>query len=67
MPVNLPLEVHATAVHRKASSACCSAKLQRPAQADAPHEYECTSCQRPTERVLGEPQEIELSSVRGDA
>lgn len=55
----LPVQVTAVAVHRKAESACCGAKLQ-PAAPDAGHgmEHECTACGQGTQRVLGEPRYI---------
>lgn len=60
--------ITATAVHRKASSACCGAKLALAAPG-APHEHDCTACGQPAARVLGEPRCIPVTgggvTVRG--
>jgi hypothetical protein len=48
-------EVTGTAALRKASSACHGAKLN-PGQ--APGSFTCRECGNPTERVLGDPEEV---------
>lgn len=63
MPVPVPLHVQATVLHRKASSACCGEKLRKPG-AGAAHEWECAGCGQPAQRVLGEPAEVTLTSVK---
>jgi hypothetical protein len=58
MTVTVTPQVHAVLEHRKASSACCGKNLQLPA-AGAEHEFECTGCGQPTERVFGAPKAVE--------
>ena len=55
----MEITVQAVAVlaHRKASSACCGALLQAPPEG-ADHEYDCTQCGQPAQRVLGEPRAV---------
>lgn len=59
MATQVGAAITGTAVHRKASSACCGEKLRPPAP-DAEHgmDYECTSCGQGTERVLGDPVHV---------
>ena len=44
-----------TLAHRKASSACCAARLNAGTQ---PGTYTCRGCGQPCERVLGDPEEV---------
>ena len=60
MPDIVTVQGTATAVHRKASSDCCGAKLRLAAQ-EAEHEHECAACGQPTRRVLAEPVRIPVS------
>lgn len=57
MPNLVTVQGTAIVVHRKASSACCDAKV-RLAPEDAEHEHECVACEQPATRVLGEPRHI---------
>lgn len=60
MPDIVTVQGTAIAVHRKASSACCGAKVAvvDPAVPPDEHQYECRSCGQPAQRVLGEPRRI---------
>jgi len=46
-----------TAEVRRASSACCGAKLN---PGDAPESFTCRGCGQPCERVLSGPEEVTL-------
>lgn len=46
-----------TAAVRRASSACCGAKLDPGA---APESFVCQACGQPCKRVLSEPEEVVL-------
>jgi predicted RNA-binding Zn-ribbon protein involved in translation (DUF1610 family) len=50
-------EFRVTAEVRRASSACCGAKL---APGEAPGSFTCQACGRPCERVLSAPEEVIL-------
>ena len=60
MPDIVTVQGTAVAVHRKASSDCCGAKLRLAAE-DAEHEHECTACDQPATRVLADPVRVPVS------
>jgi hypothetical protein len=49
-------EVSGTYALRKAHSACCQAPLNR--VAPGVESFTCRECDRPTERVLSDPEEV---------
>lgn len=55
--MDVDVQVRALLQNRKAQSACCAEPLN-PAPEGAGHEFTCSGCGQPTQRVLGEPTEI---------
>lgn len=57
MPNLVTVQGTATAVHQKASSDCCGAKvtIDDPALPADQHTYGCSACQQSANRVLGDP------------
>jgi hypothetical protein len=60
MPESLAVqpEFHATGQVRRASSACCAAKLS---PGGKPGTYTCRACGQPCERVLSDPEPEEVT------
>lgn len=56
--MEVQVQAHAVLVHRKAVSACHCAPLDL-APEGAPLEFTCRGCGQLTERVFGEPVEVE--------
>ena len=57
MSAGLPVEpaFSGKVVHRKASSDCCGALLDLPADGEG---FLCQACGKPCQRMLGEPVEV---------
>lgn len=63
MPDVVTVQGTAVALHRKASSDCCGAKVDIVDKSAPPaeHAYTCTNCGNPTNRVLSEPTRIPVA------
>jgi hypothetical protein len=51
--LSVDLQIQITAVIRRASSGCCSAKLD-----GTPGFFTCRACGKPCERILCDPEEV---------